>query len=184
MIIPITMAYVDDVSPKGEEGKWMGYTNSAFFSGLGIGPLLGGILGERFGMNIAFYSMGGLCLLAFMIATPFLPEIRHRKMGAKARLAFKEISASRTVRGLFSFRLTQSFGRGSLMTFLPVFAAIYADLGPSLIGILLAVNMLLMTMFSAPLGMIADRFNRKTMIILGNLVLLISLALIPLMHDS
>jgi len=44
MIIPIAMAYISDLSPEGEEGKWMGYANAAFFSGFGIGPLLGGTL--------------------------------------------------------------------------------------------------------------------------------------------
>ncbi len=180
MIIPIAMAYIGDLSPEGEEGKWMGYANAAFFSGFGIGPLLGGALAERFGMNASFYAMGGLCLLAFLVAVIFLPEIGQRKIGEKSHLSFKEMSTSPMVRGLFSFRLVQALGRGGIMTFLPVFVATYIGLGPTLIGVLLAVNMLPMMVLLAPAGRLADRFNRKALIILGNLIYLITVALIPL----
>ncbi len=180
MIIPIALAYVGDLSPEGEEGKWMGYANAAFFGGFGIGPLLGGALAERFGMNSSFYSMGGLCLLAFLVAVIFLPEIKQRKIGEKGRLSFKEMSTSPMVRGLFSFRLVQALGRGSVMTFLPIFAATSIGLGTTLIGILLAVNMLPMIVLLAPAGRLADRFNRKALVILGNLIYLITLVLIPL----
>ncbi len=180
MIIPIAMAYVGDLSPKGEEGKWMGYANAAFFSGFGIGPLLGGALAERFGMNTSFYAMGFLCLLAFLVAILFLPGSRQRKIGEKGRLSFKDMSTSPMVRGLFSFRLVQAIGRGGLMTFLPIFAATYIGLGPALIGILLTVNFLPMIALLALGGRLADKFNRKTLVILGNLLYLITLVLIPL----
>ena len=180
MIIPIAMAYIGDLSPEGEEGKWMGYANAAFFSGFGIGPLLGGALAERFGMNASFYSMGGLCLLAFLIAVLFLPEIRQRKIGEKGHLSFKDMSTSPMVRGLFSFRLVQAVARGGIMTFLPIFAATYIGLGPALIGVLLAVNILPMTVLAGPAGRLADRLNRKALIILGSLIYLITVALIPL----
>ncbi len=182
MIIPIALAYIGDLSPEGEEGKWMGYANAAFFSGFGIGPLLGGALAERFGMNASFYTMGGLCLLAFLVAVLFLPESRQRKIGEKGRLSFKDMSRSPMVRGLFSFRLVQAVARGGLMTFLPIFAATYIGLGPALIGILLTVNFLPMIALLALGGRLADKFNRKTLIILGNLMYLISVALIPLAH--
>ncbi len=180
MIVPIALAYIGDLSPEGEEGKWMGYANAAFFSGFGIGPLLGGALAERFGMNTSFYAMGLLCLLAVLVAVLFLPEIRQRKIGEKGHLSFKEMSTSPMIRGLFSFRLVQALGRGGIMTFLPIFAATSIGLGPTLIGILLAVNMLPMMVLLVFAGRLADRFNRKTLIITGNLIYLITLALIPL----
>jgi len=180
MIIPIAMAYIGDLSPKGEEGKWMGYASAAFFGGFGIGPLVGGALGERFGMNASFYSMGGLCLLAFLIAVLFLPEIRQRKIGEKGHLSFKAMSTSPMVRGLFSFRLVQAVARGGIMTFLPIFAATYIGLGSTLIGVLLAVNMLPMIVLAGLAGRLADRFNRRALVILGNLIYLITVALIPL----
>ena len=183
MIIPIAQAYVGDISPEGEEGKWMGYFHTAFFAGFGFGPLMGGALTDYFGMDVAFYSMGGLNLLAFLIAAPFLPEIRQGKMAASPRLSFKEMGTSSMVKGLFSFRLSFALGRGAFSCFLPIFAAIYIGLSPTLIGILLAVNILLMATLQVYSGNIADRFNRRALVILGGLTTLTFLALIPLMHS-
>jgi len=183
MIIPIVIAYVGDTLPEGEEGKWMGYLQAALFSGFGIGPLLGGLLTDHFGMNVAFYSMGGLNLLAFLLAVLFLPEIRQRKMTTTPHLSFREIGASNIVKGIFSFRLGYSTGRGIFTCFLPIFAAVYIGLSPTSIGILLAVNMLLMSVLSVPLGRIADRFNRRVLVILGNSMYVIFLGLFPLVHN-
>jgi len=180
MIIPIAQAYVGDISPEGEEGTWMGYFNAAFFTGFGCGPLMGGVLTDHFGMNVAFSTMGGLNLLAFLIVALFLPEVRQRKMAASRHPSFKEMSTSGMVKGIFSFRLAFSLGRGTFAAFLPIFAGIYIGLSPTLIGILIAVNILLMSLLGIPSGKIADRFNRRVLVIAGSLANLTCLALIPL----
>ena len=180
MILPIAQAYVGDISPEGEEGTWMGYFNAAFFTGFGFGPLMGGVLTDYFGMNIAFYAMGGLNLLAFLLVIFFLPEIGQGKTLASPRASFKQMSTSSMMKGLFSFRLSFSIGRGILATFLPVFAGIYIGLSSTLIGVLLAVNILLMSLLQVYGGNIADRFNRRVLIVVGSLTNLTYLALIPL----
>lgn len=135
MIIPIAQAYVGDISPEGEEGStWMGYFNAAFFTGFGFGPLLGGVLTDYFGMTVAFSSMGGLNLLAFLIAVLFLPEIKYGEMATNPHASFREMTTSGVIKGLFSFRLAFSLGRGTFVTFLPILAGIYIGLPPSLIG--------------------------------------------------
>jgi len=183
MILPIAQAYVGDISPEGEEGKWMGYSNAAFFSGFGFGPLMGGVLTEHLGMDVAFFTMGGLNLLAFFIAVCFLPEISRQKLSASPPLSFKEMSQSGTMVGLFSFRLALTFGRASFFTFLPIFAAVSLGLRPNLIGVLLAIYLLLSSLLGIPAGRIADRFSRRFLVVLGCLVSFTYLALVPLAHD-
>jgi MFS family permease len=180
MVQPIIQAYIGDISPEGEEGKWMGYFNAAFFTGFGCGPLMGGVLTDHFGTNVAFSAMGGLNLLAFLIVAFFLPEIRQGKMTAGPRSSFKEMSASGMVKGLFSFQLVFSLGRGIFFSFLPIFAGIYIGLSPTLIGILVAVNILMMALLQAYGGNIADRFSRRGLVIIGSLASATSIALIPL----
>jgi len=180
MIIPIAQAYVGDISPERKEGIWMGYFNASFFTGFGFGPLLGGVLTDHFGMNVAFYIMGGLNLLALLVAVLFLPEIERRKLAASPRTSFREMSTSGMIKGLFNFRLAFAIGRGTFVTFLPIFAGIYVGLPPSLIGILLTVNILAMSLLQIYGGNIADRFNRKALVIAGGVTNLIYLALIPL----
>ncbi len=183
MILPIALAYVGDISPQGEEGKWMGYSNAAFLAGFGIGPLMGGALTEHFGMNAAFSAMAALNLLAFLVATFLLPAGRQRKMATSPQPTFKKMRKSGTIKGLFSSRLTFSLGRGSFTAFLPIFAVTYFGLSTTLIGVLLTVNMLLMSLVQLFGGNIADRFNRRVLVVIGNLFNIIFLALIPMTHS-
>lgn len=180
MIVPIAQAYIGDISPKGEEGTWMGYFNAAFFTGFGFGPLMGGVLTDHFGMSVAFFTMGGLNLLAFLTVVFSLPEVRQRKIETSSRPSFKEMSTSNMVKGLSSFQLAFSIGRGTFAAFLPIFATIYVGLSPTLVGILLAVNIFLMASLQIYGGNIADRFNRRALVIIGGLLNLAYLSLIPL----
>lgn len=183
MIIPIAHAYIGDISPEGQEGTWMGYFNAAFFTGFGIGPLMGGVLTDHFGMDVAFFTMGGLNLLAFLVAAFLLPEISRSKIAASPRLSFREMSTSDIIKGVFSFRLADALGRGVLFTFLPIIGAFYIGLSPTLIGILLAVHVLLMSLLQVFSGNLADRFNRRALVALGSFTNLAFLALVPLAHD-
>lgn len=183
MIMPVAQAYIGDISPEGEEGKWMGYFNAAFFTGFGVGPLMGGVLSDHFGMSVAFSTMGGFNLLAFLIVAFLLPEIRPREMASSPHPSYKEMSSSGLMRGLFSFRLAFSLGRGAFATFLPIFAAVYLGLSPTLIGVLLAVNVLLMSLLQPYGGNIADKFNRRALVIVGSLINFTYLSLIPWAGD-
>jgi len=180
MVLPIAIAYLGDLSPEGEEGKWMGYANAAFFSGFGFGPFIGGVVTENFGQNPAFFILIGLNLIAFFIAFFFLPEVSSRKTSEEEgpRLSFKEMTSNSMVKGLFSFRMAQALGRGGIGTFLPIYAAMIG-ISTSLIGMLLTVNILSVTLLSPVGGMIADRFNRRTITIISSILFAAVLAVIP-----
>lgn len=178
MTVPVAIAYLGDLAPEGEEGKWMGYANAAFFSGFGFGPLIGGEVTQRFGQDTAFFILIGLNVLAFLIALIFLPEARKRKAGEEFHLSFKEMASSSMVRGLFSFRMAQALGRGGISAFLPIFAAMIG-LSTSLIGRLLSINILAVTLLAPFGGRIADKFNRRTLTILSSILFATVLAIIP-----
>ena len=178
MTVPVAIAYLGDLSPEGEEGKWMGYANAAFFSGFGFGPLIGGMVTERFEQAAAFYILIGLNLLAFLIALLFLPEVRKRRTGEEFHLSFREMAKSGIVKGLFSFRMAQALGRGGVAAFLPIFAAMLG-LKTSAIGILISANILAVTLLAPIGGRIADKLNRRTLIITASIFFSAVLVVIP-----
>ena len=182
MILPVAMAYVGDICPPGEEGKWMGYANAAFAGGFGFGPLIGGVLGEQAGINAAFIAMGSLSLVAFVIAVLFLPETTRRQ-SASAYPSLRDLSRSSMMNGLLVLRLTLAVGTAAFFTFLPILAANDLGLSPSLIGVLLAANVLLSSLLTIPLGRIADRLNRRFLVIGGCVVSSTFLFAIPLGQD-
>ena len=183
MIIPIAQAYIGELSPEGEEGTWMGYFNAAFLTGYGFGPLIGGVLTDYFSMEAAFSTMGGLNLLAFLLAFSLLPEVRHQKKRSEnPKPSFLKMRESGVIKGLVSFRLVYDLGMGAFMTFLPLFGA-GLGLSPARIGAVLAIYFLLMSTSQLFSGRIADVFNRRGLVILGSLVGLAFIALIPSMQN-
>ncbi|MFC2018651.1 MFS transporter [Chloroflexota bacterium] len=179
-VMPIAQAYMGDICPKGQEGKWMGFFMAAFFTGFGSGPLLGGILTDHFGMNVAFYTMGALNLIALLLNVVLIPEAQQRKTTTRSNRSFKEIGKSGVVRGLFSLRLTFALARGAFVSFIPIFAGIQLKLSPTQIGLLVGVSMLSMSVLQSVAGRLADRFNRTLLIIVGFVINpILYMALIP-----
>jgi MFS family permease len=54
--LPIAQAYLGDITPEGNEGKWMGYFNAVLFAGMGAGPLIGGVITDAFSIKPPLWS--------------------------------------------------------------------------------------------------------------------------------
>lgn len=179
LVIPIANAWVGEMSPRGEEGKWMGYFNTAFFVGFGVGPLLGGIIADYFGMDSAFIAMGIITLVGFIVVVSFLPESYKIQSKRRAGGSFKEMGRSDPMKGLFAYRMMFELCMGAFMAFLPIFASIQLGIDPTFIGLLVATNLLLTSFLQIYTGRLADRFNRRLLLIGGSAFNFLILALIP-----
>jgi DHA1 family multidrug resistance protein-like MFS transporter len=178
MVMPIAQAYIGDITPQGEEGKWMGIFNATFIIGFGTGPLLGGVVADHFGMNTAFYIMGFFNLVAFLSTLFFLPEILQRRQSS-GRFSLKVITASNITRSIFTYQIGASSIRGIMTTFIPVFAVSMAGLNSSLIGTILTVSIIANSLLQVPFGNLSDKMNRRLMIVVGALGSGISMVLVP-----
>jgi MFS family permease len=85
-------------------------------------------------------------------------------------LRWKDIIGDRVIIGLFAFRLAYTSGIGIIWGFLPVLADAEFHLSSSQIGILVMLGVLVSGMIQAPMGYLADRFNRKIMIVAGGIL--------------
>ncbi|MCD6420617.1 MAG: MFS transporter, partial [Synergistetes bacterium] len=121
MVIPIAMAYIGEIAPKGKEGSYMGVFSMSFFLGMGAGPFIGGTLSDAFGIKYAFYAMGTLTAIALINTLVSLPNIKVKKK-QKEPAKFREMLKNNAVKGLFIFRTINSMGRGSISSFLPILA--------------------------------------------------------------
>ena len=178
MVMPIAQAYIGDITPEGQEGKWMGIFNATFIIGFGTGPLLGGVVADHFGMNTAFYIMGSLNLLAFLSTVIFLPEILQRRQSS-GKFSLKLITASNITRSIFTYQIGANATRGIMTTFIPVFAVTMAGLNSSLIGTILTVAIIANSLLQVPFGSLSDRMNRRLMILVGAIGSGISMVLVP-----
>jgi len=84
------------------------------------------------------------------------------------------------VQGILWFRFVNAFLRGSVMSFLPILGNSKLGLNGFQIGLAVSTGVLVTSFLQYPCGRLADRFNRKTLILAGNLLYVCTLALFPL----
>ena len=178
MVLPIAMAYIGEISPRGKEGVYMGTFNISLFLGMGAGPLIGGALTHYFNISSAFYALGGLSALALALVLFFLPESNLPARRNNKSISFQKILENNLVKGIVIFRAINALGRGSIMAFLPLFAA-SVGVGSLQVGLLISVNIFLTALLQKPLGRIADKYNRVGLVIMGSIIGSLALFLIP-----
>ena len=180
MIIPIAMAFIADISPPEKEGSYMGIFTIALFLGFGCGPLLGGFTKDFISMEADFLIMGGLCLLAFFMVLIYLPRSSSiQKSTPPMDIPFKTILQSRSIMGICFYRFASAFCRGSIITFLPLYAHNALQLNASQIGLVISSSILLTAVLQFPFGKLADKLNRRMLIILGSILYFSIVPLIP-----
>jgi DHA1 family multidrug resistance protein-like MFS transporter len=178
MHLPIAQAYLGDITPKGEEGKWMGHFNAILFSSMSLGPLFGGVLTDLFSINTTFLVMAALCLIGLLATIIFLPEVSQRAVAEKQGAAFEGLRKSNILKGAFAFRIATGFSTACIMTFLPLFASQNLGLSVSLIGILIASRTPL-ALLQSYTGILADKYSRRGLVTIGSVGAIIFIALMP-----
>jgi MFS family permease len=172
MIMPVTQAYVGDITSPGKEGFSMGLFNSSVFFGLSIGPLAGGLIKDIYSLNIAFGLMGVFAIIAFGMAFFFLPPTaseRAKKHGRNTP-GWMLLLKDPNITGLIFFRFAYTACIGIIWSFLPVFAESEFSLSSTQIGFLIMLAVFISGVLQPLMGYLADRFSRKAMGIFGGLL--------------
>jgi len=150
----------------------MGLFNMSTFTGLSLGPLLGGVLNDHFGLDMAFICMGILSFTGFFLSLAFLPPARSEQVIVRHEVPvpYRTLLRDPYVDGIFIFRLAYTASIGTLWGFLPVFADAEFRLSSSSIGILVMLGVFTSGILQTPMGAIADRWNKRVMILLGGMI--------------
>jgi len=180
MIVPIAMAYIGDITPKDREGSYMGLFTVSLFLGFGIGPLFGGLIMDFFSMNAAFAAMGALCAIAFFLVVFLLPSSNSRHLpDTVSPSSYKEILSSPIIKGVVCYRFVSAFARAAVLSFLPVYASLNVNMSASQIGVVISSSVLLISFLQYPCGKLADRMNRRNLILIGNIPYCLAIILFP-----
>lgn len=176
--MPIAQAYLGDITPDGGEGRWMGYFNAVLFAGMGAGPLVGGIISDAYSIRSTFLFMAVLNVLALAATLIFLKEMPRKTAAREHKELFAPLK-SRTMRGLVILNMTNGIGLASLMAFMPLYADVKVGLSASLIGVLMAARTPV-SLLQSYTGRLADKWNRRSMVLWGGLWALTSIMLLPM----
>ncbi len=172
MLIPVIQAYVADITPNGREGLTMGLHNMSMLFGLSLGPLMGGLIKDQFSLQASFSCMGILAFVGFIWCLLLLPPkaFEKRVHNIKDNLADRWLMLDRNMIGLFVFRFAYVFCIGIIWGFVPIYANLNLSLSSTSIGVLIMMGILISGAMNIPMGVLADRINRRMMVTAGGLI--------------
>lgn len=174
MILPVAHAYVGLITPEKKEGITMGMFNLSLYVGLSAGPVLGGMVADALGIDASFASFGILALGGWLLCLIFLPREPHpRQMQTQTvtpPVSYKQLLAVRSVFSLFAYRLCFTIAIGVVWAFIPLMASERFGLSASAIGWIVMINVLVSGLLQTPMGHLADRYNKRNLVILGGTV--------------
>jgi len=183
MIVPVAMAYVADMAPLGQEGRYMSMLNIAIFVGIGGGPLLGGVFTDLWGMSSAFYAMAGLSFMALLLVLFHMPVLENKEQKAPRIGVFSALAtmlASRLTSGILLARMGTMIIMVPTMAFLPLLMNQWFDASGKQIGIVIACRTLVNALMQTPGGRMADRYDKVRLLRIGCLVISFVMCLVPL----
>jgi len=171
MTIPIAQAYIGDLIPKGREGTYMNLFSMSMFLGMGSGPFLGGFLADTFYMNAGFYAMTGLTALALILLLLLVPTVESSSERSKRTPSapFRTILQDNEVKAISLSLASRAFYRQGITAFLPILAVSKMGMSITSIGAVLSIFMFTGGFAQGLFGPIADRLNKKRLLIIGSI---------------
>lgn len=176
MVLPIAMAYVADLSVVGSEGRHMGTFSIALYLGMGVGPLLGGVIGATLGMDAVFLSMTAFSLASLAICWAFVPDTPPSPRPATGG---RSVLGHPAIRAAVFFQLINAFANGTFMVFVPLIGSLAYGLSTAQTGALISVTSLSTSILQRYAGGLADRYSKTALIVGGTALIAGALALIP-----
>jgi len=188
LIFSVSRAYVGDMTPPGQEGRWFGVYATADFIGFGTGPVVAGILREVLGFRSVFVAMALMMAAAAVIvamALPKTPPVTWDRRGVAVRapsVGLLHALKDRLALAMTLHMTLQALAGGATFAFLGL--RLENDLGatPFMVGIAFATQDVTGGVAQPLWGRIADRANRRAMVAIGlawNGILLVALGYAP-----
>lgn len=156
--------------PRERTGYAMGLLQVGTWSGVALGPILGGVLFDAVGPRAAFYGTAGLLCLAGLIVwlgveERFTPKARSRSSFV---LEWREVMATPGVGITFAVRFMAWLGRLMLLPVAPLFIAALlenAERVGTLTGLTIGLAGAAGTLSAIYLGRLGDRLGHKPILL-------------------
>jgi len=189
LVFSVARAYVGDMTPRGQEGRWLGVFATADIVGFGSGPLVAGLFREFLGFHSVFVAMATLLLFAAFVLLFWLP--RHspleeqQRAGTVARqqpATFRHAMSDRLVAAVTAQQGLLALSTGASFSFLALRLESGLHASPIAIGVAFATQDLTGGFMQPLLGRVADRRDRRSMVALGlawNAVMLTLVGFVP-----
>jgi len=165
---PSMLSLVADTMPSEKLGQAYGWYTTGIYLAMTLGPAAGGMLGKGLGLGRVFSVSGVLLLLVAAVAAVLLPGSRaRRKSELHAMIAASiELLGNRCLVACLLVTVGISIGFGTFLSFLPLYAA-GKGIDAAGAGLIFAAHGLINVVCRIPVGIAADRMDRRGIVALG-----------------
>jgi MFS family permease len=182
-------AYITDIAPRAQRGKFIASFGGINRIGTFGGPILGGTIGDLFGLTAPFYLAAAMSAAAGLIAFIYVKETGSRTGVATTRghLRWKSVGKlMKTHRAdLASAGAAQIFVamiRSGRQLIIPLVGAYALNLSSGQIGLILTGAAMIDMALFIPAGWVMDRFGRKMASVPSFAIMAFGMLLIPVAH--
>jgi DHA1 family multidrug resistance protein-like MFS transporter len=163
-------ALMASITPRERTGYAMGVLQTALWSGVAVGPVLGGVLADLYGYRVAFVATSVLLLLGgFLVTFGIREDFRPGERAGRGVLGdWHEILRTPGVAAAFTARFTATLGRGLLVPVLPLFVPLIMvgtqGVG-TMIGLVIGIASATGTVSAIWLSNLGDRIGHKRILV-------------------
>lgn len=171
-LLPAMLSIVGDLAPEDRRAQWIGIVTGSAAVGWIVGPVLGGLLYDRFGYAVPFVASIGLAVAALLLAVVLIPET-HTPVSHPDRPRATWLHGLRALpaRSTIFVLLLIAFGAMFAWAFIEPQFMFYAydDLGwtSSQLGLVMSAFGTAFMLGAFGLGHLSDRRGRKPVLVLG-----------------
>ncbi|MDA0256788.1 MAG: MFS transporter, partial [Chloroflexi bacterium] len=191
LLFSVAFAYVGELAPRGQEGRYMGTFGLFDFLGFGVGPLIGGVIRDVWGLDAVFLAMaavmtGGAVAIAVLLpahprakaaaiskgarpsrdadaeATAVVAEARRRRP-----MPWGAVLRDRQIQALFAAGTSFSLAFGTAFPFAAVYLEDEIGASATLVGVAFAAQEFTGGALQPATGWLADRVSRRAMVVGG-----------------
>ena len=180
LVTPTLMSYVADIAPPEALGNAFGWYTMALYSGMTLGPAVGGYLGGLLGLRPIFICSGSLILLMFVVALLLLPDPPGKQVvrpsGAAIVATLLELRYNRRLMACLLVTVGGCVGFGMFISFVPLYVR-SLGLETTAIGLVCAGQALANALARIPAGWLCDRVDdRRILVFCGTLCFSMAMA--------
>ncbi len=179
------LVYLTDISSASNRARLIGLNQGALLFGQSIGPGLGGLIAEWFGIRAPFFVIAALTLAASIYGLVRLPETRPETRGdstpAGKTPVWRRLVIGRVFAATALINFAIFFSRASSRTTLmPLFGVDELGMTVGQIGLLLTAMAVVNLLLLPGSAMLADRFGRVRAIVPSMLGVTVALVVLGL----
>jgi MFS family permease len=171
-LIPAVMSSVGDLAPENRRGQWIGIVNGGASAGWIVGPVLGGLLYDRFDYVVPFATSVIMAACALLIAVIWIPETFQKSTpSSHPPTSWRQRWQALPLRSTLLLLLTITFGVMFAWSFIEPQFMFYAyeDLSwtSSQLGLVMSAYGIAFMGGEFALGQLSDRLDRKPVLVMG-----------------